>query len=181
MPLLNPPTVKALGQKAVVILTTPPAAPTGIPTLAEVNAGIFAQLHFYGDFNVTPTQNTGEAPRKLGSKVSPQRLGLVTYPAVSASYSFVPQGLGTPGTEGNEVYEALVPSERRTIVVLDGLDGEETDAVEAGDVADIYLMECGERAKGQTGDGEFDEKQATSQLVVVGGEPIAKDYPLAAA
>jgi hypothetical protein len=179
MPLVNPPTTKALGQKAVVILTTPPAAGSGIPTIAEVNAGIFASLHFYGNFNVTPNQNTGEAPRKLGSKVSPQRLGLVTYPAVDASYSYMPQDLGTPGSDGNEVYEALVPGDQVTVVVLDGVDGEETSTVAAGDISDIYLMEVGARRKGETGDGEFDEKQCTTSLIVVGGEPIATDHALA--
>ncbi|HEY0891238.1 MAG TPA: hypothetical protein VGE38_16675 [Nocardioides sp.] len=180
MPLVNPPTVKALGQKAVVILTTPPAAATGIPTVTEVNAGVFGSLHFYGDFNVTPTQNTGEGPKKLGSKFVPTQLGQVSFPAVDAQYSYLPQEVGTPGTDGNEVYEALVPGDRVTVVVLDGVDGE-VSAVTAGDIADIYLMECGVRRKGQTGDGEFDEKSVTQSLIVVGGEPIAEDRALAAA
>lgn len=180
MPLIAPPTAKALGQKAVVILADAPAAADGIPTLTEINAGIFASLHFYGDFNVTPTQDTGAGPRKMGSQVTPTQLGTITYPAVSASYSIVPQKLGTPGSPGNEVYEALVPGEQRTVVILDGLDGEQTTGASADDVADIYLMECGIRAKGQTGDGDYDEKQATSQMVLVGGEPLATDLALSA-
>lgn len=175
MPLIPPPTVKSLGQKSVVILTTPPAAPTGIPTAAEVNAGLFASLHIYGDFNVTPNQNTGEAPRKLGSVVQPQQFGLVTYPAVDAQYSYVPQALATAGAEGNEVYEALVPGDQVTVVVLDGIDGE-ISTLPATAVGDIFLMEAGKRRKGQTGDGEFDEKSVTQSLIIVGGEPIAEDH-----
>lgn len=180
MPLVMPPTTKSLGRKSVVILKTPPAAPTGIPTLAEANAGVFASLHIYGDFNVTPSQNTGEGPRPLGSVQVPTELGLVNYPAVTVQYSIIPQELDTTGAPGNEVYEVLVPGTKRTILVLDGLDGE-TSALTAGDVADVFLMECGVRAKGQTGDGEFDKKTATSQLIVVGGEPIKENHAMAAA
>lgn len=179
MPLVMPPTVKSLGNKSVVILTTPPAAPSGIPTLTEANAGLFASLHIYGDFNVTPTQNTGEGPRPLGTVQVPTELGLVNYPAVTVQYSIVPQELATPGANGNEVYEALVPGAKVTVLVLDGFDGE-ASTLTAGDVADVFLMECGIRAKGQTGDGEFDKKTATSQLIVVGGEPIAENHALAA-
>ncbi|MDF1603399.1 hypothetical protein [Nocardioides sp. YIM 152315] len=180
MPLANPPTAKSLGQKSVVILTTAPAATTGIPVLTEVNAGVFGSLHFYGDFNVTPNQNTGEGPRKLGSIFSPTQLGQVTYPAVDAQYSYMPQLVATTGSDGNEVYEALVPGSTVTVVVLDGVDGD-ISAVVADDVADIYLMECGVRRKGQTGDGEFDEKSVTQSLIVKGGEPIAEDHEIAAA
>jgi len=73
MPINLPPTEKALGRKVVVFLKTPPAAGTGIPTLTEVNAGLQSSLHLYTPFNVTPTQNTGEGPRKLGAKFDPRR------------------------------------------------------------------------------------------------------------
>lgn len=178
MPLVMPPTVKSLGAKSVVILTTPPAAGTGIPTTTEVNAGVFASLHIYGDFNVTPTQNTGEGPRPIGAEQVPTELGLVNYPAVTVQYSIVPQELGTPGADGNEVYEALVPGDQVTVVVLDGYDGE-ASAVANGDVVDVFLMECGIRAKGSTGSGEYDKAAATSQLIVVGGEPVKENHVLA--
>lgn len=180
MPLVSPPTTKSLGQKSVVILTTPPAAATGIPTLTEANAGVFASLHIVGDFDVTPTQNTGEGPRAMGAQTSPTELGLVSYPAVSAQYFVNPQALATPGAPGNEVWEALEPGTQVTVLVLNGFDGT-SDTLAAGDVADIFLMECGIRAKGATGDDEFAKVAATSQLIVVGGAPVAENYPLTAA
>jgi len=180
MPLDLPPTTAAFGNKVVVVLDTPPAAGTGIPTTVEVNAALFASLHMYTPFNVTPTQNTGEGPRKLGAKTVPTRLGQVNFPAVEVQYSYNPQDLGTPGADGNELYEALEPGTRVTVVVLDGIDGE-TSTVAVDDVADVYLMEAGVRRKGQTGDGEFDELSVTQSLIVVGGEPIAEDQALAAA
>lgn len=179
MVIQMPPTTKALGNKMVVVLTTPPAAGSGIPTTVEVNAGIQASCFYYGDFNVTPSQNTGEGPRKLCSKNSPTQLGLTTFPAVEAQYSYMPQELGTPGHAGNVLYEALEPDAEVTVVVLDGIDGQ-TEDVAVGDVADIYLMQAGVRRKGQTGDGEYDEKSVTQSLIVVGGEPIAEDHELAA-
>lgn len=180
MPTEMPPTTKSLGNKLIILLTTPPAAATGIPTVTEVNAGLKAGCHIYGQFNVTPNQNSGEGPRKLCAKTVPTKLGLVTYPVAEVQYSYMPQELGTPGAAGNEVYEALDPDAELTAVVLDGIDGR-TDAVVAGDVADIYLVKAGVRRKGQTGDGEFDEFAVNQGLEIVGGAPIQEDHVLAAA
>jgi len=181
MPLTNPPTAKALGQRTVVILDPADvAATTGIPTLAEVNGGLFASLHFYGSLRPVPTQNTGEGPRKMGSKVSPTRLGLVNFPAVDAQFSYLPQKVGTAGAPGNEVYEAFVPGTQAIVVILDGKDGEDTDALAANDVGDIFLYDIGARRKGETGDGEFDELACTVSLVPAGGEPIAEDHKFTA-
>ena len=179
MPLVMPPKSTALGKKSVVILTDAPAAGTGIPTLTEANAGVFASLHIQGDFNVTPSQNTGEAPRPLGSKFSPTQLGMVNYPATDVQYTYKAQLVGTPGSDGNEVYEALVPGTQVTVLVLNDVDGE-IDTLTTGQIADVFLMECGVRRKGATGDGEFDYVSVTQSLVTVGGEPIAEDHALAA-
>lgn len=183
MPISLPPTEKALGRKVVVIHTTPPAAGTGIPTLVEVNAALQASLHLYTPFNVTPTQNTGEGPRKLGAKTVPQENGLVSYPAVEVQGSYLPQELGTPGTVGNEVYEALKDAyeagDSLTVTVFDGIDGD-TDPIPANAVGDVYLVEPGVIRKGATGDGEFDHLSFTSSLVIAGGEPVAIDHVFAA-
>lgn len=179
MPISLPPTSKSLGRKSVVFLTTPPAAPSGIPTTVEISAALFGSLHLYTPFNVQPNQNTGEGPRKLGATTVPTENGLTNYPAVEIQYSYKPQELGTPGADGNELYEALTKDTQLTVVVLDDVDGD-ISAVVAGDVADIYLMECGVQRKGQTGDGEFDQFSVMQSLVVVGGEPVAIDRVLAA-
>lgn len=175
-----PPTVKADGNKVVVFLSTPPAASTGIPTLAEVNAALFGQCHIYGSFDVTPDQATGQGPKKLCRSVVPTQFGNTTYPAVEVEYSYLPQSLGTPGSDGNELYEALVPGTTLTAAVFDGIDGD-TDALTAGDICDIFEVECGKRRKGKTGDGEFDEVSVKQFLIVVGGVPIAEDHALASA
>lgn len=180
MPLTNPPTAQSLGQRAVVILDTADVtAADKIPTVTEVNGGLFASLHFYGDLRPTPNQNTGEGPRKMGSKVSPTKLGLTSFPSVDAQFSYLPQSVGTPGTAGNEVYEAFVPGSKKIIVILDGKDAENTSTIAANDIGDVFLMSVGARRKGQTGEGEFDELSCTQALVVEGGEPIAEDHKFA--
>lgn len=174
-----PTTVNAHGNKVVVFLDTPPAAGSGIPVVAEVNAGIFASLHLYTPFNVQPTQNTGEGPRKLGAKTVPTELGTVTYPAVEIQYSYNPQAADAGGGDGNELYDALTEGTQLTAVVLNGLDGEKA-TVAAADVADVYLVECGVQRKGETGEGEYDQFSVTQSLRIVGGEPIVQDHALAA-
>lgn len=182
MPLVMPPTDSALGNTSVIILKTPPAAASGIPTLAEANAGVFGSLHVYGDFNVTPTQNTGEGPRPLGTRVSPTELGTVTQPATQVQYSYKPQHADTPGAPGNELFDVLTEDSVVTVLVLNAVDGM-TDQLTADMVVNgIYLMECGVQADGgKTGDGDFDKFVVTQQLVTVGGEPIARHVKLAAA
>lgn len=182
-PISLPPTAKALGRKVVVFLDTPAAAGSGIPTLVEVNAGLQAALHLYVPFNVTPSQATGEGPRKLGAKTVPQQNGTVTYPAVDVSGSYMPQLAGTPGGEGNELYDLMKAAEasgdKITTIVFDDLDGD-LSSIPANAVGDVYLTEPGVIRKGQSGDGDFDEFNFMTSLVIVGGEPIAIDHVFAA-
>lgn len=180
MVLATPPRTKALANTVVVFLTTPPASPDGIPTLTEVNAAIYAQCHLIGGFTPTAEQTTGEGPVAMCEEFGETEFGRTTYAPTEAQYFYMPQELGTPGAEGNEVYEALEPGAQVTTVILHGVAGK-TDALVAGDVADVFLMEAGKRRKGQTGDGEFDKKSVTQSLRVVNGSPVVEDHPLAAA
>ena len=179
MPVDLPPTDAALGNEVLVLLTTPPLAASGIPTVTEINAGLFATCHIYGRFNATPNQNSGEGPRKWCSKNTPTRLGTSTYPIIEVQYSYKPQELGTPGAAGNEVYEALEPDAVLTAVLLAGIDGK-SNSVAAGDVCDVLLVRAGKRRKGVTGEGEFDELSTSQMVEVVNGEAVAEDHVIAA-
>lgn len=174
-----PETVKSQGNKILIVLTTPPAAPAA-PTLAELNAGLFVQCHLYGDFSGTPNQNVGEGPRKMCSRVQPQQLGNVTYQIADIQYSYVPQELGTPGADGNEAIEALTPGTDVYVYEGAGIDGK-TGAVVAGDVLNAYHLDCGEQRRGQTGDGEYDEFSVTQSFVMSNGESPDFDYVVPAA
>lgn len=165
-----PATETSLGKRVVCVLTTPPASPSE-PTLAELNAGLFGQCHIYGNLAVQPTQNTGEGPTKLCSKDAETRLGRVTWPPLEVQYSYIPQDLGTPGADGNELYEALAPDSEVYVYIADGLDGEATGQFASGDVVNFgFLCDVGEYGDGgSTGDGEFDEFSTTQQLARKGG------------
>lgn len=165
MPVSLPPTTSALGNQTIIVLDTAPANPAA-PTKAELNAGLFAQCHIYGRLNAQSTQATVEAPRKGCSKVAAQRLGLVTYPGFDIQYSYVPQELGTPGADGNELYELLVPDTEVYVYLAEGLDGEDTAALATGDVVNQgFRVQVGEHREGVTGDGEGDDMAVMQTLV----------------
>ena len=179
MPLTQPTTVKSQGNTTLIVLTTPPAVTTA-PTLAELNAGEFITCHVYGDFGATPTQNVGSAPRKMCSRVEPQQLGNITYAINDISYSYDPQGVGTPGGAGNEAFEALTEGSQVYLVEGPGLDGL-TSALAQNDVVNIYHVECGVQRRGRTGDGEFDEFNIQQSFVMVDGAEPQYDYEVPAA
>jgi hypothetical protein len=170
-----PPTEKALARKVVVVLDTAPAASTGIPTRTEVNAALFSALHLYTPFNVVPTQNSGEGPRKLGSRSVPTQGGLTNYPAVPVKYSYKPQLTGAPGGIGNELFDVCQEDDIRTVVVFNGLDGD-IDVIPNNAVGHIYLMKCGAQIETETGESEFDDFAIEQSWFVVGGQPIKKHH-----
>lgn len=168
-PVALPETQTALGSSVIIVLDTPPANPK-VPTKAELNAGLFSQCHIYGSLSPQPTQNTGAAPAKACTKIEDQRLGKVTWPGFDAQYSYLPQETTTPGADGNELYEALVPETEVYVYILDGLDGEATSALVTADVVNHgFRVQVGEKREGRTGDGEFDEFSTTQTLVPKGG------------
>src|ERR1044072_5374513 len=103
-----PEVVKSYGNTSLVVLSTAPAVLTA-PTPTELSAGEIISCHVYGEFGAQPTQNTGSGPRKMCQINEPQELGSVTYTVNDIQYSYAPQALGTPGSPGNEAFEALTP------------------------------------------------------------------------
>lgn len=171
---------KAKGNRLYVILTTPPAAATGIPTLAEVNAGLNAGCYLYGPITGTPTQNSGQGPEKWCMQSTPTVLTDYTYPPFSLQYSYRQQLLNTPGDPANALYEALPINREVTLVVLDGVDAKATAVAAPNNIADIFRAKAGVQAKGATTDDNLGEISISQQLEIVGGAPVAIDHPLAA-
>jgi hypothetical protein len=175
MPLSMPTTIKSQGNSLLIVLPTPPVSLTA-PTKAELNAGKFITCHIYGSWSITPSQNTGEAPRKACSTIVGQQLGNVTYPPIEIQYSYVPQALGTPGSAGNEAFEALVPGSVVFLAEGVGLDGK-TSALSTGALVNLLKqVTCGVQRRGMTGDGEFDEFSVTQSLVLADGTEPKFDY-----
>lgn len=176
MPISMPPTTNSYANQVMIVLSERPADPAA-PTLAELNAGLFISCHTYGTVNVQPEQATGQGPRKSCTRVVPTELGSVTYPAFDVQYSYVPQGMGTPGAPGNEAVEELIEGTSKDVYIAEGLDGK-TDALVEGDVVNHYYVDCGVQRRGYTGDGEFDKNAVTQSLVLKdGAEP---DYDIVA-
>lgn len=174
-----PPTVKSQGNTTLIVLTAAPANPLA-PTKAELNAGEFITCHIYGDFSAQPTQNVGEAPRKMCSKSVPQQFGNVTFPINDIQYSYDPQALATPGAPANKAMEALAEGTEVYLVEGAGIDGK-TSALGTGDVVNLYHVECGLQRRGRTGDGEFDELSITQGFVMSDGAEPQYDYVVPAA
>lgn len=180
MPTELPDTTSALGNKTIIVLSTPPADPSA-PTLAELNAGLFAQCHIYGNLTPAPTQGSGQPPAKLCTKTQDSRPGRVVWDGFDVQYSYMPQRLGAAGGDGNELYEELVPETFVHVYIADGLDGEDTAAIVEDDVINHgFYVEVGEYREGQTGDGEFDEFATTQTLYPKGGR-VLHNYPAPAA
>lgn len=174
LPLELPPTDKSQGNTLYVVHSTPPAASTGIPTGDEVNAELFAGCYFYGDLELAVTQNTGEGPRKACARTVQTEEGNTNFPAVEVQYSYKAQLLGTPGSEGNELYEALEPGTEVTLSVFYAIDGR-TPEIPNNAIGDVVLMKCLRRRKSRTGDGEFDQHSIKQMLIPVGGDFIVED------
>lgn len=169
---VQPPTTSLFGKQVAVILTTPPAN-EDTPTLTELNAGLFISCHTYGMLSQQPEQESGTAPRKTCAKTQDTRLGPVTWPLIELQYSYRPQEAATPGAEGNEAYEALVPGTEVRAYFLDGLDGENTDALVAGDVINRgFVCTVGEYREGPTGDDAFAEAAVNQGLAPRGGAKL---------
>ena len=185
MPALTlPATVKALANTMIVVLTTPPAAGTGIPTVTEVNAGKFITCFLYDDQSTIfpPNQNTGQGQRKACTKVVPTSLGTKTYPEQELQYSWGPQAAAVAGNAANVALEALAEGSTVTLVQLSGLPGT-NGTVSAGQVATgIFKVDCGAQTQTSTGNSEYDDFSVKQKLVLsaaAGGVPIATNVALA--
>lgn len=175
-----PETDKSQGNTIYVVHATPPAAADGIPTFTEVNAALFAGCYFYGDPSFAVNQNTGEGPRKACSTLVETEEGNTNFPAIEVQYSYKAQRLGTPGAEGNELYEALEPGTEVTISVFYAIDGR-SPAIPDPSIGDVLKVKPLRRRKTRTGDGEFDRHSITQTLLPVGGDFVVEDHEFSAA
>lgn len=138
------------------------------PTVAEMTAGILISNYLMPDWDgITGTQNKGE-DRRFGSKQVFQKLGRINNEVATLTYTYLPQELGTPGDEANEVYETLAPGTNGYLVLGYGLDAENDAAFVADDVVDVVPVTCGEQFKAARGSDEFAPLTVTQELVVTG-------------
>jgi hypothetical protein len=143
--------VTAEGNVKAAFVTT--IANLAAPTATELNAGQDISHHLMPDWDGPGGEQSTGDQRRFSSRQTFQVLGRTSRNVSPISYTYLPQMLGTPGSDGNEVYEALVPGTEGFLVTGYGVDPDGVWA--ASDVVDILPVECGERFKGARGEDEF--------------------------
>lgn len=174
MPLATPPRTKSLANTVMVIHETPPAGP--LPTRTEVDAALFAQCYIFGEFNPVPNTNVGEGPAFWCDDEVEQEDGRTTWSVEPLQYTYMPQLLGTPGSVGNEVYEALTPGTELVVSLFHGVSGRLDALPDEVAVGDVFKIKALSRARSKTGDTDLDKKTMTQQIRMVGKAPLAIDH-----
>jgi hypothetical protein len=135
-------------------------ASSGAPTAAEITAGVKLTCYLPTPWEgITAEQAKGEQTRMCLNE-SFEVLGKTSYSVADMTYTYVPQELGTPGEDGNEVYEELVPGTLGFVVVRYGLAHETAHA--AAQIVDSLAVQVGTQNKATTGSDEFAPLVVTS-------------------
>lgn len=159
--------------KAVFV---PTLASLTAPSVAVVNAGVDVSCFLLPDWDGPGgTQNRGEQ-RRFCSRETFEVLGREKNSIAPLTYTYLPQELGTPGHDGNALYEALAPGNTGFLVVGYGLDP--ADPFVAGDIVDVIPIEAGRRNKDARGSDEFSPLTVTQEIGVTGSK--AEDSEAAA-
>lgn len=151
--------VKAFFVPTVASFTSPDASSI---EAAGVDISCFLMPDWDGP---TAAQNTGEQ-RRFCSKQTFDVLGRVKWTLSPLMYTYLPQALGTPGDPANAMYEALAPGNEGVVIIGYGLNP--ADAFAAGDVVDLFPVECGAQMKPARGADEFAPLTVTQTLAVNG-------------
>lgn len=166
-----PESVTAEGNVKALFVPAIASVSTG-PTVAELTAGIDVSCYLMPDWDgPSATQNTGE-DRRFCSKQTFTRLGRSQWEVSPLIYTYLPQELGTPGDDANEVYETLSPDTAGYLVVAYGFDP--ADTLAANDVVDIFPIEAGIQVKQARGSDEFAPLTVTQTLAVTGVPTLDK-------
>lgn len=144
------PSLGATKVKLVTALANPAA-----PSLAtEINAAssVDVSLTFY-DWNPTINVNSGNAPKRLGTRNQMPQEGLAQYQLIEVSYPYNPQADDTD--PDNAAKAALTEGTILYAVVRKGPDAE--TAFAADDQVEVWKVRCGKQRRGRSGEDEFSE------------------------
>lgn len=140
-----------LAEANVEVVFVPAVAGIATPTITvtEIDAGQRISCYLPSGWDgVTATQNKGQQTRFCTAE-SWEVLGTIQRSIADLTYTYVPQLLGTPGGDGNEVYEALAGGTEGFLVVRYGKSA--PSAFAANDIVDIIPAVCGPQNKNATG------------------------------
>lgn len=137
-----PSTTATYGKQSYVVLASAPASLAAI-TAAELTAGENITCYNFGDWFATADTEGVARQRKACETQVTQAKGNTTWSVPGLNYSANPQTIDTPGSAGNEAYEALVPDSTVYIVKFIGVPGREAPG--AGDAYQVFPLELGPR------------------------------------
>lgn len=169
MSVYEPEAIPSLGNTKVVV--TDSVADETAPSLAtEINAATSEDLSLtIRDWNPTISENSGTAPRRLGTTTQMPLQGLSNYEPIEVRYPYDPQGDDTD--PDNAAKAALVEGAVKDFVVRKGVDAETAFAVD--DEVEVWSVRCGRQNRGRSGDDEFAEYEIVQMLYPLKAEEYA--------
>lgn len=169
MTVVFPDAVKSQGKISVVAIALADLTSTSSPSLAELNTdGVNVSMYLYtGSAVPVSTTNTGESPRRLGSKNIIQEFGTTNHALGDLQYVYDPQA--SSSDPANAAKTLLVEGDEFYLVYRYGVDSE--DAFALADKVNVWHVQVGPQNEGSTGDGEFDQLSIT-QAVIAKSTPV---------
>lgn len=137
MSVTLPETTDAFGKISIAVIVAKPASLTAV-SLATDLTGAAAEngsCHIVGDWLPTASIEKNARARKLCQVKQGTALGVAQWDTPTIQYTANPQSVGTPGADGNELYEAMPEGAERYVLLRLGLDGDSALAV-----GDKYLL-----------------------------------------
>lgn len=170
MTVVFPDAVKQQGNTSVVFVSTV-ADPTAPKLATEINAGtsVNVSCFLYSGGDVTSTQNTGAAPRRLCTTTELQQFGTKTTAITDVQYVYSPQG--APTDPSNAAKTALVEGTVWYMIQRRGLSAT-TSALATTQKVKVTKVQVGAQNEGVTGTGEFDEFSITQSIIAL-SPPVA--------
>jgi len=167
MTLMEPETTDVFARQRYVVLSAMPASLTAI-TAAEIAAGENISCHLYGDWWATAETEGVTRQRKACSTQAPTGKGVTTWSTPTLSYSYNPQTVSTPGSDGNEAYEALPGDDQVVLVKLIGVDPKAATSA-TGDDYIAYPLDLGPQVEAASADDAGGEASITQAAFLQAG------------
>lgn len=166
MTIAMPETTKTFGAQRLIVLTTKPATLTAVTATAAL-AGKNITCHMVGDWWPTASTDKVTRARKMCQIKTTQALGVTTWDTPTLQYTANPQKIGTPGSPGNEAYEAL--PEGGTVYLLQELGLVGTAAPIATDAYQLWPVELGPQVWGASSDDAGGEAVINQEIAFLNG------------
>ena len=161
MTITMPETTKTYGAQALLSLATEPAD-TAAMTTTEATAGKNLSCHVLGSWWPTATTEKVSRQRKMCQTKVTQSLGSTTWDAPALQYTYNPQTVGTPGSDGNEAYEALPEGAIRYLAMRIGISGRTAFGV--GHAYRLVGVRLGPQVPSQSADDAGGEATITQEI-----------------